>query len=80
MKKLITILICRKFKFWGVYIMSRPAMRPTQPRIQWAPRAVSLGVKRSGHEADHSPSSSADVKAWSYTYTPPIRPHGVVLS
>jgi hypothetical protein len=34
-------------------------------------RAVSLGVKRPGYEADHSPPSSAEVKnAWSYTSTP----------
>jgi hypothetical protein len=43
--------------------------------------ALSLGVKRAGREADHSPPSSAEVKnAWSYTSTPPIRLHGVVLS
>jgi hypothetical protein len=29
---------------------------------QWVPGALSLGVKRSGREADHSPSSSAQVK------------------
>jgi hypothetical protein len=41
--------------------------------------ALSLGVKRSGREADHSPPSRAEVKnAWRYTSTPPIR-HGVVL-
>jgi hypothetical protein len=39
------------------------------------------GVKRSGREADHLPPSSAEVKnARSYTSTPPIRLHGVVLS
>jgi hypothetical protein len=39
------------------------------------------GVKRQGREADHSPPSSADIKnAWSYTSTPPIRLHDVVLS
>jgi hypothetical protein len=39
------------------------------------------GVKRPGREADHSPPSSAEVKnTWSYTSTPPIRLHGVVLS
>jgi hypothetical protein len=38
------------------------------------------GVKRSGREADHSPPSSAEVNEWSYTSTPPIRLHGVVLS
>jgi hypothetical protein len=41
----------------------------------------SLGLKRLEREADHSPPSSAEVKnAWSYTSTPPIRLHGVVLS
>jgi len=35
------------------------------------PGALFLGVKRPGHEADHSPPSSAEVKnAWSYTSTP----------
>jgi hypothetical protein len=38
------------------------------------------GVKRPEHEVDHSPPSSAEIKnAWSYTSTPPIRLHGVVL-
>jgi hypothetical protein len=35
---------------------------PTQPPIQWVPEALSLGVKRPGREADHSPPSSAEVK------------------
>jgi len=35
---------------------------PTQPPIQWVTGALSLGVKRPEHEADHSPSSSAEVK------------------
>jgi hypothetical protein len=35
---------------------------------------LSLGVKRPGREADHSPPSSAEVKnAWNCTSTPPIR-------
>jgi hypothetical protein len=29
---------------------------------QWVPGALSLGVKRPGREADHSPPSSAEVK------------------
>jgi hypothetical protein len=34
--------------------------------MQWA-----AGAKRPGHEAYHSPPSSAEVKnAWSYTFTP----------
>jgi hypothetical protein len=43
--------------------------------------ALSLGVKAPAHEADHLLPSSAEVKnAWSYTSTPLIRLHGVVLS
>jgi hypothetical protein len=39
--------------------------------IQWVLGALSLGVKRPGREADHSPQFSAEVKnAWSYTSTP----------
>jgi hypothetical protein len=46
----------------------------TQPPIQWVPEDLSLGVKRPGREADHSPPSSAEVKnAWSYISTSPIR-------
>jgi hypothetical protein len=32
-----------------------------QPTIQWIPGSLSLGVKRPGREADHSPPSSAEV-------------------
>jgi hypothetical protein len=49
--------------------------------IQWVPGALSLVVKRPGREADHSshliPGSKHE---WSYTSTPSIRLHGVVLS
>jgi hypothetical protein len=39
--------------------------------IQWVPGAISMGIKRSMREADHSPQFSAEVKnAWSYTSTP----------
>jgi hypothetical protein len=41
---------------------------------------LSLGVKWPARESDHLPPSSAEVKnAWSYTSTPPIRLHDVVL-
>jgi len=42
--------------------MSRPALGPTQPPIQWILQALSLGVKQLGREADLSPPSSAEVK------------------
>jgi hypothetical protein len=42
--------------------MSKPALGPTQPPLQWAPRALSLVVKQPGHESDHSPPSSSEVK------------------
>jgi hypothetical protein len=49
--------------------------------VQWAPGALSLGVKRSGREADHSLPSSAEVKECVDLYLhSPIRLHGVVLS
>jgi hypothetical protein len=58
----------------GIFLfttMSRTALRPTQPPIQWVPGALSLGVKRPGRGADQSPPSSAKVKdTWSYTSTP----------
>jgi hypothetical protein len=42
--------------------MSRPALDPIQAPIQWVPGALSVGVKRPGREADHSPPSNAEVK------------------
>jgi len=61
--------------------VSRPAQGPTQPPIQWVSGASSLRIKRSGREADHRPPSNAEVKyPWSYTSTPPVLLHGVVLS
>jgi hypothetical protein len=54
---------------------------PTQPPIQRVLGALTLAVKQVGHEADHSPPCSAEVKnALNYTSTPPIRLHGTVLS
>jgi hypothetical protein len=42
---------------------SRTALVFIQPPIQWVPGTFSLEVKRQECEADHSPPSSADVKA-----------------
>jgi hypothetical protein len=42
--------------------VSRLALGPTQPTVQWVPEVLSLGVKaRPGRDADHSPPSSAEV-------------------
>jgi hypothetical protein len=43
----------------------------TQLSIQWLPETRTQGVKRLGHEADHPPPCSAEVKnPWSYTSSP----------
>jgi hypothetical protein len=55
----------------GIFLFttaSRTVLEPTQPPIQWVSGAVSLGVKRPGREADHSPPSSAEVKEWVELY------------
>jgi hypothetical protein len=41
---------------------SRPALGPSQPPTQWVLGTVSPVVKRPGHEADHSPPASAEIK------------------
>jgi hypothetical protein len=44
----------------GIFLfttVSRTALGPSQPPIQWVPGAVSLGVKRPGRESDHLPPS-----------------------
>jgi hypothetical protein len=43
--------------------VSRPALGPTQPPVQWVPGVLSPGVKAGpGRDADHSPPSSVEVK------------------
>jgi hypothetical protein len=43
--------------------VSRLALRPTQPPVQWVPGVLSPGVKtRSGRDADHPHPSSAEVE------------------
>jgi hypothetical protein len=54
----------------GIFLFttaSRTALGPTQPPIQWVP-GTPLGVELSGHETDHSPTSSAKVKEWVELY------------
>jgi hypothetical protein len=58
------------FKNFLFSSLSRPALGPTQPPIQWVPRALSAGVKLKGRETDHSPPASSEVKKmWNYTST-----------
>jgi hypothetical protein len=72
---------------WGLGIflfttVSRMALGPTQTPIKWVPDAISLGVKRLGNEADHSPPSIAEVKECMELYLhSPIMPswHGAQL-
>jgi hypothetical protein len=46
-------------------------MGPTHCPIQWVPGALTPVVKRSEHEADHSPPSSAEAKIHgTYLYSP----------
>jgi hypothetical protein len=43
--------------------VSRPALGPTQPPVQWVPGVLSPGVKaRPGRDVDHSPPCSAEVE------------------
>jgi hypothetical protein len=49
----------------GIFLfitVSRTALGPIHPPIQWIPGALLLGVKQSGREADHSPPSCVEVK------------------
>jgi hypothetical protein len=62
--------------WWGREFLhlSRPALRPTQPPIQWV-QGLSLGVKRPGRDADHPPPPSAKGEnEYSDTSTPPLGP------
>jgi hypothetical protein len=50
--------------------MFEVTLEPTKPPIQWTPGALFPGIRRQQREADHSPSSSAEVK--SVGATPPL--------
>ena len=61
-----------------IFRLSRPALGPTQPPVQWVPR-LSGGKVRPGRAADHSPPSSAAVmEEYSYTSTHPLGHTGPV--
>jgi hypothetical protein len=48
--------------------MSKPALGPSQPPIQWVPGTLSLGLKWPGCEADHLSPSSVEVKEYVELY------------
>jgi hypothetical protein len=53
-------------------MLSKPVLRPTKPPNQRVRGTLSLGVKRQGREADHSPPTCIEVnKTLIYTSTPP---------
>jgi hypothetical protein len=55
-----------------LFTSSRPGLASTEPPVQRVPGILSPGLKRAGHEADHSPPASAKVKKmWIYTSTLP---------
>jgi hypothetical protein len=55
-------------------VLSRLALVPTQSSVQWISGALSPRLKWLGHETDHSPAYSAEVKNGGatppLTYTP----------
>jgi hypothetical protein len=59
--------------------ISRPAVGPTQPPIQWVPGPIFPAVKRRKRGADHSLPSSTEVKNGGAIDTSPTRLSGYVL-
>jgi hypothetical protein len=67
----------------GIFLFTTASgmvLGPAQPPIRWVPGALSLGVKRPGVKlTTHLLLAPRSKNEWSYTATPPIRLHGVVL-
>jgi hypothetical protein len=60
---------------------SRLSLGPIQPPNQWVLGCLTLGVNQLALEADHSSTSSAEVKnARSYTSAHSVYLHGMVLN
>jgi hypothetical protein len=62
------------------FIVSRPALGPTQPPVLWIPAALSPGVERPCRETVHSPPSSAEFKNGGTIPPLPICLHVIVLN
>jgi len=88
---MVTGLKAGQWRYWIVilgmardfifFIVSRPALQPIQPPIQWVWGPLLKSKKRVGQVANHSPPSSAKVKStWSFTSTYSIYLHGMVLN
>jgi hypothetical protein len=59
---------------------SRPVLGPIQHPIQWVLETLSSGAKLAGHETDHLPPTSAEVKKfWIYVSHSPKIIHVIVL-
>jgi hypothetical protein len=57
--------------------MSRPALRPMQPPIEWVLGFFLVGVKQLRHDVDHLPPSNAEVQnEWNSTSTSHVRLRG----
>jgi hypothetical protein len=59
---------------------SNPALKHTQPALQWVRWDISPGVKRSEREADQSPPFNAKSRMVELYLHFPIRFHSVVLN
>jgi len=77
--EIVTVVKINLVIFW--FITSRTVLRDNRPDRLWNPHSLRcdgyqgslLGLKRPGHEVDHSYLPSSEVKKkWSYSSTPPI--------
>jgi hypothetical protein len=60
---------CKGWEFFSPPVQT--SFGSIRPLTKGVPGALSLGVKRPGREADHSPPSNAEFKnVWNYTSTP----------
>jgi hypothetical protein len=51
-----------RLKNFHFSVLSRPALGPTKPTVQWVPEALSLGLKQQGREAGYSPPTGVQAK------------------